>query len=98
MSLTLVRSTFEDFETDADIKLCFLDPPDNEGRAYENYKDDLPDHEYKFWLRDWIEAACGMTNGPVFISFAEKWIPEVEKIIVDSPILLVQRISYMVDY
>lgn len=94
MSLTLVRSTFEDFETDADIKLCFLDPPDNEKRGYENYDDNLTTSEYVTLLNKWMELACKITNGPVFFSFSEKWITEVEHILAFGHIKLVQRILW----
>jgi len=74
------------------IDLCFLDPPDNEGRAYDHYDDKLSDYEYTCLLDSWISKACELTDGPVFISFAEKWIPAVEHTISESHIPLVQRI------
>ena len=76
------------------IKLCFLDPPDNEKRQYENYNDNLPYKEYINLLKCWLQLSCYITNGPVFVSFAEKYIPEIEQIICDCHINLVQRLYW----
>lgn len=94
MSLELICGKFENIKIDKEIKLCFLDPPDNEGRAYENYDDKVNPSWYTSLLRQWLLRAKTITNGPIFFSFAEKWIPQVEKIISDFNILLVQRILW----
>jgi len=76
------------------IKLCFLDPPDNAKRKYENYNDNLPRNEYVSLLNVWINKACLITNGPVFVSLAEKYIPEIEQIIWSNRINLIQRLYW----
>jgi site-specific DNA-methyltransferase (adenine-specific) len=92
VSLKLICGKFEEISIKENIKLCFLDPPDNEGRAYENYKDNLTDGEYVGLLNKWMELACEITNGPVFFSVAEKWINEIEHILAFGHIKLIQRI------
>lgn len=76
------------------IKLIFMDPPDNEGRAYDGYKDKLEDGLYAFFLRKWIRKACNLTNGPVFVSIAEKWVKEIEWLIGNGRIKLIRRLYW----
>lgn len=96
--LTLIHKAFEELELNGGIKLCFLDPPDNEKRQYDGYRDNLSQEEYVRLLRAWLLKAVQITNGPVFFSFAEKWTQEVEKIIRDSGILLIQRILWTYNF
>lgn len=76
------------------IKLSILDPPDNEGRAYDGYNDKLPEDYYKCLLRAWIDKACFVTDGPVFISIAEKWVGEIEHLIRTNKTRLIRRIYW----
>lgn len=92
MSIKLICGQFENIEIKDGAQLCFLDPPDNEGRKYENYSDRLSDDCYEHLLRVWIDKACRETYGPVFVSVAEKWIPHVERGLIDMRIPLIQRI------
>jgi site-specific DNA-methyltransferase (adenine-specific) len=96
MTIKLINASFEetDFSLIKDIKLSFLDPPDNVRIKYENYKDNLKKEKYIELLNCWTKKACSITNGPVFISFAEQWMPYMESIIMDNNIKLVQRIFW----
>lgn len=102
MSTKLIRDRFEDITRDKlgveKIHLCFLDPPDNEGRAYKGFIDRVNPEEYVRLLRAWLLNAVSITEGPVFFSFAEKWMPEVEKIIRNSGIPLIQRIMWIYNF
>jgi len=71
-----------------------MDPPDNEGRKYNGYEDNLPDNEYENLLNQWLNIACSITNGPVFISFSNKWTRQIENIIYENKIPLIQRIYW----
>lgn len=94
--LKLINGQFEDIKSQSlgRPKLTFLDPPDNEGRKYENYNDKLPTNEYVHLLRKWIQKACKITDGPVFVSVAEKWMNEVESLIWHGSILLIRRLYW----
>jgi len=98
MGITLIHGKFEEITKDKlgveKVHLCFLDPPDNEGRNYTGYNDKLKIEEYKRLLRAWLLNAVLITDGPVFFSVAEKWMPEVEMIIRNSGIPLIQRIIW----
>ena len=76
------------------ISLCIMDPPDNEGRKYSGYDDNLPDEQYVDLLDQWLCSACYITDGPVFISFSNKWTRQVENIIYQHHIPLIQRIYW----
>jgi len=90
----LIQSKFEnpDLELPENIKLTFMDPPDNEGRQYDNYDDNLPC--YRWTLQQWILKACEITNGPVFVSIAEKWVDEIERLIYTDEIKLIRRLYW----
>lgn len=102
MSTKLVCQKFEEVTKDQlgveTIHLCFLDPPDNEGRDYEGYNDEIDRDKYVHLLKSWLLNAVLITDGPVFFSFAEKWIPEVERIIRNSCIPLIQRILWTYNF
>lgn len=102
MTVKLICDKFENIPdsqlASMNIKLCFMDPPDNEGRKYENYSDKLPDTQYEALLLEWIEKACYITGGPVFLSFAEKWIPVVERAIEELPVNLIQRVLWVYNF
>lgn len=93
--IKLINSTFE--RTDllrTKINLIFMDPPDNEGRRYNDYNDNIKDDDYVELLHKWIIKSTKITNGPIFISFAERWIPAIENIIYNYNILLIQRLYW----
>jgi len=92
MAIELVCGKFEEVRIPDNVRLCFLDPPDNEGRAYETYSDKIRDNDYIDLMRIWVDKACRHTYGPVFVSIAEKWIPHLEQAIIEMRIPLIQRI------
>jgi site-specific DNA-methyltransferase (adenine-specific) len=98
--LELICDKFEDvcLTSGNNIKLCFLDPPDNEKRKYENYIDNLKTHEYVKLLEIWLNKACKITNGPVFFSCAEKWIGAIERIIWENQVQLIQRLWWRYNF
>ncbi len=101
--IQLMHRRFEDVygeldNLDKEIKLCFLDPPDNEGREYDGYDDNLDKSDYVQLLREWIDIACRVTYGPVFVSVAERWIPDVEQGIREMRIPLIQRLWWKYNF
>lgn len=97
-SIQLLCGKYENTPIAHKAQLCFLDPPDNEGREYDGYNDRLATDDYVQLLRAWIIKACVETEGPVFISFAEKWIPYVEQCIMDMRIPLIQRLWWKYNF
>ncbi len=97
-NLKLIRGKFEhiykeDLCLKSDtIKLCFLDPPDNQGMEYDNYEDKASMATYIDLLDRWLGKAKELTDGPIFLSFAETWTPSVEMLIMENNIPLIQRI------
>ena len=96
MTIKLINGKFEDIDPKVIGKpgLCIIDPPDNIKVKYENYKDNLSSTEYVCLLEKWIVKACEITDGPVFLSFNEKWINNVEIIINKNNIKLNKRIYW----
>jgi len=76
------------------VKLTFIDPPDNCGTHYQNYTDNLPNSLYVELLKLWITKCCDLTDGPVFLSIADKWVSETEYIIKKGFIPLIKRIYW----
>lgn len=94
--LKLVKGQFEDMGSKSldTPKLTIMDPPDNQGRKYENYNDKLPADNYTRLLKIWIQKACHITDGPVFVSIAEKWVNEVEDLIWHGNVRLIRRLYW----
>lgn len=83
---------FEEIQgLDKKIDLIIADPPDNIGKEYAEYEDKLQLQKYLELLDLWLRRCCQLTDGPVFFTFNEKWIPAVEHTIVDAELKLVQR-------
>ena len=94
--LKLIKGQFEniDYGNLGEPKLTILDPPDNEGRKYENYNDKLSTNEYVDLLRKWVRKACAVTDGPVFVSITEKWVNEIEGLIWHGKVRLIRRLYW----
>lgn len=98
--ITLIKGQFEKIVLENPlfgpnkISLSIMDPPDNEGRKYNGYDDNLPDEQYVDLLAEWLRSACYITDGPVFISFSSKWTRQVEDIIHYNNIPLIQRLQW----
>jgi DNA modification methylase len=83
-----------DASTLPEIDLVFMDPPDNEGRAYGKFNDKMDDEAYRYLLNTWVMKACGITDGPVFVSIAEKWMSVLEGLIDYKAVRFVRRIIW----
>lgn len=94
--INLICEQFEkvDLSKYGKFNLSFLDPPDNAKIKYENYKDNLKTEEYINLLGLWVLKACSITEGPVFVSVAEKWVSAMEYIIRNNSIPLYKRIYW----
>lgn len=94
--IKLIEGKFEniDFNKLEKPNLIFADPPDNCGMKYDNYDDKIDNNHYIELLNIWITKACQITQGPVFFSFAEKWTPYIENIILINKIKLIQRLYW----
>ena len=77
-----------------DIDLIVADPPDNIGLKYEGFKDRQPTWEYEANIRNWLSLMSGITDGPIFFTFNEKWTRVVENAIEEIGIPLIQRIQW----
>lgn len=76
------------------IDLIVCDPPDNIGVRYDGFKDSCPIPEYEDNLRLWIILMTNLTNGPIFLSFNEKWTRIIENIIKEIGLPLIQRLQW----
>lgn len=92
MDVKLIQGKFQDVDIVDSIDLVVADPPDNNGTKYDSYADCLAQAEYEKLLVDWLVKCCCLTSGPVFYTFADKWIPIVEDGIRRNSLKLVQRL------
>lgn len=94
--IKLLEGSFENILSEAigKVQMAFLDPPDNEGRQYDAYTDKIPNTTYEELLRQWIIKACKLTDGPVFVSLAEKWVGVIEYMIWIREIKLIRRLYW----
>lgn len=76
------------------IDLIIADPPDNIGLKYDGFKDKQPPDVYEQNIRDWLDLMAGLTNGPIFFTFNEKWTRLVENAINDICIPIIQRLQW----
>lgn len=89
--IDLQVSLFEHFKTDKKISLVIADPPDNIGKEYACYDDNIAKAKYIQLLDIWLKKCCEITTGPVFFTFNEKWISDVEASIKINNLTLIQR-------
>jgi len=96
MTIDVVKCEFEKYLVDERPVLTFMDPPDNIGFKYNTYNDKLPQMQYEGMLASWVTKACRITDGPVFVSFNEKWTHVIEQTISSNSreIRLVQRLYW----
>ncbi len=92
--MRLICGEFEELDLSeiGPVDLCIADPPDNIGKGYDGYSDRLPEPEYRRLIKEWLRRSCEITNGPVFFTFAERWIPDVEDGIREHGLRLIERI------
>jgi len=91
--MRLVCSKFEELDLSeiGPVDLCVADPPDNVGKGYDGYQDRLPKTEYQRLIKEWLRRCCEITTGPVFFTFSEKWLADVEEAIREHRLKLIQR-------
>lgn len=76
------------------IDLIVCDPPDNIGLKYDGFKDQQKTWEYEANLQLWLGMMADLTNGPIFLTFNEKWTRAVENAIETIGIPIVQRLQW----
>ena len=76
------------------IDLIIADPPDNIGLKYDGFKDRQPIEEYEANILLWLGMMANLTKGPIFFTFNEKYIREVENAINILRIPLIQRLQW----
>jgi site-specific DNA-methyltransferase (adenine-specific) len=76
------------------IDLIICDPPDNIGLKYDGFIDKQPISEYEANIRLWLSIMANLTDGPIFLTFNEKWTRIVENIIEEIDIPLIQRLQW----
>ena len=91
--MRLICGRFEELDLSqvGPVNLCIADPPDNVGKGYDGYNDRLPEAEYRRLIKEWLRRCCQVTNGPVFFTFAERWVPDAEDAIREHGLRLIQR-------
>lgn len=76
------------------IDLVIADPPDNIGLKYDGFKDKQTVEEYEANIRLWISIMADLTEGPIFLTFNEKWTLMVEKAIESIGLPIIQRLQW----
>lgn len=94
--LKLIHGDFADIDISkiGKIDLIVADPPDNIGLKYDGFKDKQPADIYEQNIRNWLDMMAGLTNGPIFFTFNEKWTRLVEHAIDDIGIPIIQRLQW----
>jgi len=94
--LKLIHGKFEkaNIRKIGKIDLIIADPPDNIGLKYDGFRDKQPPDVYEQNIRDWLDLMAGLTNGPIFFTFNEKWTELVEHAIEGSCIPIIQRLQW----
>lgn len=61
------------------IDLIFADPPFNWARAYDEWDDDIPDHEYLRFTYDWLDLCIGALkpSGAIWVNIPDTWAAEI---------------------
>ncbi len=92
----LINKAFEDVP-DADIgkvDLIIADIPDNIGLKYDGFDDNIPTEAYVNNIAMWTSKMANTTNGPIFLTFNEKWTRVVENVVGSLGIPLIQRLHW----
>ncbi|MBI1924424.1 site-specific DNA-methyltransferase [Candidatus Poribacteria bacterium] len=73
-SSLLEKHTFEQHSLLSEVDLTFLDPPFNQGKAYNEWGDNLPQAEYWLWMHDICAKIYALTSdgGAVYFMQREK--------------------------
>lgn len=94
--IKLIHGPFEDIPRSkiGYVDLIIADIPDNIGMKYEGFKDNKPLQEYENDIVFWIVRMRNLTNGPIFLTFNEKWTRMVENAIASVGLPLIQRLQW----
>ena len=94
--IELIHGRFEliDRATIGKVDLIVADPPDNIGLKYDGFTDRLPVEEYEANILCWLCKMADLTDGPIFLTFNEKWTRAVENSIEELGIPLIQRLQW----
>lgn len=94
--IKLIHGRFELTPVDnlGKIDLIIADPPDNIGLKYDGFNDRLPIEEYEENILLWIAYMANLTDGPIFLTFNEKWTRIIENAIKSVGLPLIQRLQW----
>ncbi|KKN91107.1 hypothetical protein LCGC14_0219720 [marine sediment metagenome] len=94
--IKLIHGKFEliPVSTIEKVDLIICDPPDNIGLKYDGFKDRQSTEEYEANILLWLSITAGLTDGPIFFTFNEKWTKIVENAIESVGIPLIQRLQW----
>lgn len=94
--ITLINNKFEDTPKDeiGPVDLIIADPPDNIGMKYNDFIDSYSDDDYYRLLILWLDYMKKLTDGPIFLTFNQKWTKEIEHLIGILSIPLIQRLQW----
>jgi len=76
------------------VDLIIADPPDNIGLKYDGFSDEISTKQYTHSLAVWIYKMAHTTDGPIFLTFNEKWTRIVENAIGSIGVPLIQRLQW----
>ena len=94
--IKLIHGKFEliPVSTIEKVDLIICDPPDNIGLKYDGFKDRQSTEEYEANILLWLNTMAGLTDGPIFFTFNEKWTRMIENAIESVGIPLIQRLQW----
>ncbi len=94
--IKLIHGKFEliPVSTIGKVDLIVCDPPDNIGLKYDGFKDRQSTEEYEANILLWLNTMAGLTDGPIFFTFNEKWTRMIENAIESVGIPLIQRLQW----
>ena len=64
----------------ASVDLAFADPPFNIGYSYDVYKDNLDDHEYLTFTKNWLAAVHRVLKpaGSLWVAIGDEYVAEIK--------------------
>lgn len=94
--IRLIHGDFSDIpnSTIGPVDLIVSDPPDNIGLKYDGFVDKQHPYDYENNIWIWLTKMAEITNGPIFITFNEKWTRTVENAIKSIGLPLIQRLQW----
>ncbi|KKN98853.1 hypothetical protein LCGC14_0140940 [marine sediment metagenome] len=94
--IELIHGRFEliGHATIGKVDLIIGDPPDNISLKYDGFTDKISVEEYEANILCWLCKMADITDGPIFLTFNEKWTRVVENAIEELGIPLIQRLQW----